>query len=238
VSQHWDPAPDSAEIEAATSRLLDTAKTLSDADVLAPSVLPGWSRGHVLSHIARNADSLVNLLSWAATGVEHPQYPSAEARDAGIEAGAGRPSAEQLADIEASSQRFSEAAAAVPAGHWRNEVRWLSGEPRPASKILDARLREVVIHHIDLHAGYTASDWPSQFALRILVSVLPALEVRGIDPVTLVPSDVDVRIDLSGGSAVEVRGPASALATWVLGRDDGSTLSVTGGQLPTPPAWT
>jgi maleylpyruvate isomerase len=238
VSQHWDPAPDSAEIEAATSRLLVTAKTLSDADVLAPSGLPRWSRGHVLSHIARNADSLVNLLSWAATGVERPQYPSAEARDADIEAGADRPAAEQLADIEASSQRFSEAAAAVPAGHWQNEVRWLSGEPRPASKILDARLREVAIHHIDLDAGYTASDWPSQFGLRVLVSVLPAFEVRGIEPVTLVPSDVDVRIDVSGGSAVEVRGRASALATWVLGRDNGSTLSVTGGQLPTPPAWT
>ena len=88
VSQRWDPAPDSAEIEAATSRLLATAKTLSDAEVLAPSGLPGWSRGHVLTHIARNADSLVNLLTWAATGVEHPQYPSMQARDTAIEAGA------------------------------------------------------------------------------------------------------------------------------------------------------
>jgi maleylpyruvate isomerase len=238
MSQHWDPAPDSAEIEAATSRLLATAKTLSDADVLAPSGLPGWSRGHVLTHIARNADSLTNLLTWATTGVERPQYPSAEARDAGIEAGAGRPAAEQLADIEASNRRFAEAVATMPGGHWQHEVRWLSGEPRPASKILDARLREVAIHHLDLDAGCTASDWPSEFALRILVSVLPAFEVRGIEPITLVPSDVDARIDVSGGSAVEVRGPASALATWVLGRDDGSTLSVSGGQLPTPPAWT
>jgi maleylpyruvate isomerase len=238
VSQRWDPAPDSIEIEAATSRLLATAKTLSDADVRAPSGLPGWCRGHVLTHIARNADSLVNLLTWATTGVEHPQYPSNDARDAGIEAGADRPAADQLADIEASHQRFMDAAAAVPPGCWQRDVSWLSGEPRPASKVLDARLREVAIHHIDLDAGYTASDWPSQFALRILVAVLPAFEVRGIDPVTLVPSDVDVRIDLAGGSAVEVRGAASALATWVLGRDDGSTLEVTGGQLPTPPAWT
>ena len=238
MDQRWNPAPDSAEIEAATSRLLVTARTLSDDDVRAPSGLPGWSRGHVLSHIARNADSLVNLLTWAATGVEQPQYPSREARDVGIEAGAGRLLAEQLADIETSHQLFMDAAAAVPAAGWQREVRWLPGEPRPASKILDSRLREVAIHHIDLDAGYPASDWPPQFALRILVSVLPAFEVRGIEPVTLVPTDVDVRIDLSGGSAVEVQGPASALTTWVLGRDDGSTLAVTGGQLPTPPAWT
>jgi maleylpyruvate isomerase len=238
MSQHWDPAPDSAEINAATSRLLATAKTLSDADVLVPSGLPGWSRGHVLTHIARNSDSLVNLLRSAATGVEHPQYRSQEDRDAEIEAGAGRPAAEQVADIEVSHQRFAEAVAAVPAGRWQVEVRWRSGEMRPAPKILDARLREVAIHHIDLGAGYTASDWPSEFALQILVAALPAFETRGIEPVTLVPSDVDIRIDVAGGSAVEVGGPASALATWLLGRDDGSTLSVTGGQLPTPPAWT
>jgi maleylpyruvate isomerase len=238
VSQHWDPAPDSAEIEAATSRLLVTAKTLSDAEVLAPSGLPGWSRGHVLTHVARNADSLVNLLTWAATGVECAQYANKEARDTAIEAGAGRPAAEQVADVEASHQRFRDAVSAMPPGGWQHDVRWLSGEPRPATKILDARLREVAIHHLDLDAGYPASDWSSQFALRILVAVLPAFEVRGIDPVTLLPSDVEVRIDLAGGSAVEVRGAAWALATWVLGRDDGSILEVTGGQLPIPPAWT
>jgi maleylpyruvate isomerase len=238
MSQHWDPAPDSAEIEAATARLLITAKTLSDDDVRAPSGLPGWSRGHVLSHIARNADSLVNRLTTAATGVDIPQYPSREVRDADIEAGAIRPVAAHVRDLEDSHQRFVAAVATVPPANWANDMRWMSGETRPASKILDARLREVAIHHIDLDAGYTASDWPPQFALRILVSVVPAFDIRGIEPVTLVPSDVDVRIDLSGGSAVEVHGRASALATWVLGRDDGSTLSVTGGQLPTPPAWT
>jgi maleylpyruvate isomerase len=238
VTQHWDPAPDSAEIEAATARLLATATTLSDADVLAPSALPGWSRGHVLTHIARNADSLVNRLTTAATGVDIPQYPSPAARDAGIEAGATRPIGEQIRDLEDSHRRFLTAVDAVPPANWANDTRWMNGDVRPASKILDARLREVAIHHIDLDAGYTASDWSSQFALRILVAVLPAFEVRGIEPVTLVPTDVDLRIDLAGGSAVEVRGTASALATWLLGRDDGSTLSVTGGQLPTPPAWT
>jgi uncharacterized damage-inducible protein DinB len=35
-----------------------------------PSLLPGWSVGHVLSHLARNADSYVNLLQG------RPQYES------------------------------------------------------------------------------------------------------------------------------------------------------------------
>jgi maleylpyruvate isomerase len=238
VTQQWEPAPDSAEIAAATARLLVTAQTLSDADVLAPSELPGWTRGHVLTHIARNADSLVNLLTWAATGVEHPQYRDKYERNAAIDSGSGRPIAEQLADLESSAQLFAEAVATVPGGSWQAEVRWMSGEARPASKILEIRLREVAIHHLDLDAGYSASDWPSSFALRMLVSVVPAFEIRGIEPLTLLPDDIDARIDVSGGSVIELRGPASALATWLLGRDDGSTLIVSGGPLPKPPAWT
>jgi maleylpyruvate isomerase len=233
VSQQWDPAPDSAEIDAATARLLVTAKTLSDADVLAPSALPGWTRGHVLSHIARNADSLVNRLVSASTGVDIPQYPSPAARAAGIEAGAARPVGEQIRDIEEAHRRFTDAVDAVPPANWATE---LSGGTR-ASKILEARLREVAIHHLDLDAGYSASDWPPLFALRVLVSVVSPFELRGISPLTLVPTDIDARIDVAGGSAIEARGPASALATWLLGRDDGSTLSVTGGPLPVPPAW-
>jgi maleylpyruvate isomerase len=237
VSQRWDPAADSAEIAAATARLLDTGRTLSDADVRAPSALPGWSRGHVLTHIARNADSLVNLLTSAATGVEHPQYPSEQDRAAGIEAGASRPPAEQLGDLEGSHQRFAAAVDAVPASHWENPVRWMGGDPRPASKILDSRLREVAIHHLDLGAGYSASDWSAVFALRILVSVVPAFELRGMQPVTLLPTDIEARVDVSGGSDVEVHGRAAALATWLLGRDDGSGLSTGGHALPKPPPW-
>ncbi len=68
-----------ARIEPATARLRQTAAGLSDDQAREPSLLPGWSRGHVLTHIARNADSLRNLLIWARTGVETPQYSGAEA---------------------------------------------------------------------------------------------------------------------------------------------------------------
>ena len=57
-------------LAASTERLLASAAALSDAQLREPSPLPGWSRGHVLSHIARNADGLRNLLIWARTGIE------------------------------------------------------------------------------------------------------------------------------------------------------------------------
>jgi hypothetical protein len=35
---------------------------------LAPCALEGWSRRHLVSHFARNADAVGNLLAWARTG--------------------------------------------------------------------------------------------------------------------------------------------------------------------------
>jgi maleylpyruvate isomerase len=74
-------------LAAATGRLLATATALGDAQAREPSLLPGWTRGHVLSHIARNADGMVNLLNWARTGTETPMYASAESAPHGYRIG-------------------------------------------------------------------------------------------------------------------------------------------------------
>src|SRR5579859_308739 len=90
-------------LAAATDRVLATAAALTDAQAREPSLLPGWTRGHVLTHIARNADGLRNLLIWARTGTEVPMYASAQARNDDIEAGAGRPAAGLAADVRESA---------------------------------------------------------------------------------------------------------------------------------------
>ena len=51
---------------------------LGDDAFRAPSLLPGWSRAHVLTHLARNADGMINLLLWARTGIVTPAYASVE----------------------------------------------------------------------------------------------------------------------------------------------------------------
>src|SRR5580704_15569337 len=100
-----------SRVEEATKRLEQTAAETTDDQARAPSQLPDWSRGHVLTHLARNADGLRNLLVWARTGVETPQYPSVQARNDGIEAGAGRRAAELAADIAESAAQFAAEAA-------------------------------------------------------------------------------------------------------------------------------
>ncbi len=96
-----------------TEQLLATARSLDPGSLGQPSLCPGWTRGHVLTHIARNADALVNLVTNATTGSSTPMYASPDSREADIEAGAGRPLAEQVADLEASAARFAAAAAGL-----------------------------------------------------------------------------------------------------------------------------
>ena len=94
-----DPAVLRGWVDESTGRLLAGTAAITDARAREPSLLPGWTRGHLLTHLARNADGLCNLLTWARTGVMTPQYPSAAARDEDIEAGAGRSAAELHADV-------------------------------------------------------------------------------------------------------------------------------------------
>ncbi|MFD0327451.1 maleylpyruvate isomerase N-terminal domain-containing protein [Streptacidiphilus monticola] len=60
---------------------------LTDSEVREPSLLPEWTRAHVLTHIARAADSRTRLLTAARTGAQLPQYLSEEERSRQIEAG-------------------------------------------------------------------------------------------------------------------------------------------------------
>ncbi|MEU8361756.1 maleylpyruvate isomerase N-terminal domain-containing protein [Nonomuraea sp. NPDC048882] len=157
-----------AELASATNQLLATAASLSDADVRAPSRLPGWTRGHVLAHLAANADSYVSLLAWARTGVRTPQYSSYESRAAAIEAHALQPAAQHLARLEDGAARFAAAVRNLPDRAWSARVEGLRPPPHPAWYVLVRRLREVGFHHVDLAAGYGPADWPDPFVRREL----------------------------------------------------------------------
>jgi maleylpyruvate isomerase len=152
------------QIDGATARFVDTAGRFTEQDVRQPSLLPGWTRGHVLTHLARNADALRNLLEWARTGVPVSAYVSQQDRDRAIEAGAGRGVAELLADVRESAEAFLADAVALPEPAWRHAVRVLDGAEFPASDVLVRRLVEVELHHVDLGAGYRPGDWPRRFA--------------------------------------------------------------------------
>ena len=130
----FDPGAVLDEIDGATAQVLATAARFTDADARAPSLLPGWSRGHVLTHLARNADGGQRLLSWARTGVEAAEYPSMAARTAEIEAGAGRSASQLRDDVLTSAERFAAEYRRMPAEAWERTVRWTGTGPLIATQ--------------------------------------------------------------------------------------------------------
>ena len=198
-----------------------------------PSPLPGWTRGHVLTHIARNADGLGNLLRWARTGTEIPMYASAEARSKDVEAGAGRPAADLAADVRESAAAFAAEAANMPGDAWTAQVRALYGQPFPAFEVLDRRLAEVEIHHVDLAAGYSPADWPAAFVAGPCPgspSRSPGATMRRAAwSWRMAPRTVPDRPGAGGRPPVSIHGQPADLLAWLLGRADGTGLTLASG---------
>ena len=228
-----DPLVLMTDVDQATERLLATASKLPD--VSTPSLLPGWTRGHVLTHIARHADGFCNLLSWARTGVENPAYASPQARAEGIEAGAGRPLEEQIEDIRTSHERLADAAAAMTGEAWTFLI---PTRGQTAATLPWARLREVEVHHVDLGQGYTPADWSDAFALRLLREIASTAS-DDFPPMVLRPYGIDHPLTIGDAAgAPGVGGPTKSLAAWLSGRGDGADLTVSpDGELPNPPTW-
>ena len=231
-----------ASIEESADRLLGSARALTDAQAHAASLLPGWTRGHVLTHVARNADGFRNLLAWARTGIETPMYPSEAARDEAIAAGAGRPAAQLARDLQESAAAFYDAAAGLPAAAWAARVQ-RRGETFPAGAMLAMRLSELEIHHVDLAAGYTPADWPDNFLAAALPRVAGSFAGRpDMAPAALHPDGwaevFPVGPATPDGPTVAVHGPPGALLGWLIGRADGTGLQAAGASvLPVPPPW-
>ena len=127
---------------------------LDDGTSRRPSLLPDWSVGHVLTHVARNADSVVWRLEGAARGEVRDQYPGGlEQRRADIEAGAGRPAVELVAEVRASSAAVERVMRELPDAAWNAPSRTARGVVEPSRDAVLSRWREVVVHHGDLGLG-------------------------------------------------------------------------------------
>jgi len=217
------------ELGAATDSLMASIGGLTDADARGPSLLPGWTRGHVLTHLARNADGGTRLLGWARTGMPSYEYKSVDARAEAIEEGAGRPAMVLLADVSAASAAFAEAAAVMPADAWQHMVTWTTGQQTPAGHVVESRLAEVLVHHVDLDVGFGPGRWPPVFVHEMLGVAVSALNERNLapQPARLQAADTGYSYQLGGDAAdaVQVSGTQADLLAWLLGRSDATRLT-------------
>jgi maleylpyruvate isomerase len=207
----------------ATHRLVRAVDSLSDEAMTEPSVLPGWSRAHVVAHLTLNAEALAGVLTGVKEGRDVPMYASQEARDADIDELAPLGSAEIRERFLAATSRFQDAVVAVPEGGWVGDFRRLGsgGQVLARIGIPGMRHREVEIHHADLDVGYGPGHWPEEFLAEMFERVV---HDRAQGPGLLLRTpDGDVRVGVGDGPTIS--GSQVDLTWWLLGRGRGEGLT-------------
>ena len=223
---------------AGTELLLDRCAGLDAAAFDEPSLLPQWSRRQVIGHLARNAEALGRLASWARTGQVNPMYADAAQRSQQIEE-SGRYDVGRLQrELVDTAGELAGQMAALDDLAWAAMVRSAQGRDIPAAEIPWMRAREVWLHALDLQVGLAVAELPVGFCETLIDDVLgffaridspPAMRLVGAG------SGRTWVLGEPGPAATVVLGREPDLAAWLTGRTDGAGLDAPA--LPKLPRW-
>lgn len=188
------PAVDIERVSNAHRRFLGAIEDLTDEQVRGPSLLPGWTVGHVLSHVARNADSHVRRAEAAARGEMVDQYDGGhDARNRDIETGSARSAIEIVEDVRTSALAVEGSWSALPVEAWTSRTRDANGRERPLFELPSRRWQEVEVHLIDIDVGVSHRDWPDEFVLEWLPRTRERMQ--GVLPAEFIGLRFDVPAD-------------------------------------------
>jgi maleylpyruvate isomerase len=221
----------------AGTALHEAVDDLDDLAMRAPTPLTGWTRGHVVSHLARNADGLVNLLHWARTGIESPMYTSRADREADIQEGANRLARVQQEDLKAAEERFFMATEVMTDDAWDTVVVNGQGKSISASRVPWMRLTELLVHHVDLDLGVgfeqaveLTGDQTEQLVDCVVAAYDDHADVPAVRLAVELPAGGERTWLLGDGEPSEVRAPAADALAWLTGRSRPA-------ELPALPSW-
>lgn len=220
-----------------TAYFAELLAELSDDQFVSDSLLPGWTRGHLVAHVGCNAAALCRLMDWAATGVETAMYASADQRESEIDRGAAL-SPGALRDLVAlTAAQLDEKWRHVPDSAWSSQVRTAQGRLVAASETAWMRTREVWIHGVDLANGGLFDDFPTVILETLLVEITGMWRQKGVGAgLTLTVADREsIVIQPDSVPRTAVIGPLEAVVRWAAGR---GTFGVTvSGDIEEPPRW-
>ncbi|PTR24746.1 maleylpyruvate isomerase [Rhodococcus sp. OK519] len=219
-----------------TAYFAERLAMLSDADLSGPTLLEGWTRKHLVAHVAYNAAALCRILDWAATGIETPMYESVEQRAREIEEGATLSAGSLRKLFSERSAQLDEKWRTLPDAAWDSEVRTAQGRMVPASETAWMRNREVWLHAVDLGNGGRFEDFPEVVLDSLLDDIVAMWRRRG-EGAGLILEVGDRRfVVVEDGPPVTdtVAGSLAAVVRWASGR--GARGLAAGSELQ-PPRW-
>lgn len=219
-----------ADARAATAFVSGLLEGINDSDFDGDSLLPGWTRRHVVAHLAQNGLAVGRLVNWAATGVETPMYESRAVRDREIEITAQLAPAALRAHFHDPAAALDAAWLALPESGWSVEVRAGQGRIVPASATFWMRIRELWVHGVDLNVGAGFDAVPEPVLRRTLGDVVASWQIPGLR------LDVDAPHSMCLGddsAAQVVSGSLADLTGWATGR---TTAGISSAESPVPAA--
>jgi maleylpyruvate isomerase len=234
-SNGWDPG-DSTGLDASCQTLIRTVDALTTEELAGPSLLPGWTRAHVVAHIALNGICFAGVLDAIGRGRPVAMYESDEQRDGDIEELAAADPSELRHRLLAATTSFRDRLEEMDESRWDGAYNRLPNGPTwPAVTIVPTRRREVEIHHADLGASYQRADWPADFVRELLDTV--TVDQSDSGPFRVRATDLGHEWQVGEGDGPTVMGTGADLGWWLTGRGEGEGLACEGDALPRLGPW-
>ncbi|MFE6975517.1 maleylpyruvate isomerase family mycothiol-dependent enzyme [Streptomyces sp. NPDC057682] len=222
----FDPAVQFADITAAHRALL--AAELTEDQAREAIALPGWTRGHVLIHLADLSQAFARQARYAVKGERVEVYDGGRpTRDRRIEELHGQPVGRLTEQMTEGLTALEESWAALSEGDWELPCSYRNS-PLWATRL--AWWRESSLHLVDLDVGRRSEEWSAELSSHVV-------EFLG----SRLPEGTRLEATDTGqvwGEGRTVRGELRALAAWISGRPAAELpRAVDGGELPELTAW-
>jgi len=209
-----------------TQALLGDTIGLTDEQWGAPSRLPGWTRAHIASHVARNADGLSRVVRQLHDGQPTGLYPDSATARTDIERGSERGALELQIDLDSSAERLHRAFSQLLKMRRDQLVPLTPSLTVRLDAIPVVRMNEVVLHHIDLDVGFSWGDVGDDVAAWLLEYNIGRVGRNSAYPAIRLVSDSGVTGLIGGpGHPRVVDGPDHLLLGWLTGRLPGQQIA-------------
>ncbi|MCT7374629.1 maleylpyruvate isomerase N-terminal domain-containing protein [Chelativorans salis] len=203
---------------------------LSDADLDAPSALPGLSRRHIIAHIGYQARTLSEIVAWARTGQAGPFPRVVQVAESDIALGVTLPTRALRYLFDHSEVHLNVEWRDLTDADWDAcVVEDAEGRRIALRETPETRARALWLHAVDLNATGRFTDMPPAFIDALIRHYATAYS--GKVDLVLSPSDRQQEVVIGNATDITVTGRAADIGRWLSGRG-ARGLQVRGGPLP------
>ena len=204
-----------AELHKAAGTLTRLLTKLDESSVAEPSELPGWTRGHVLAHVAGISKAMARQLEYARRGESIELYDGGmDGRNKAIELAAGHSLAQHTESVTTAVEAVIAAFDSLAPEDWQARIAYRDGT------VFDGGLalwRELTIHASDLGLGFGPETWSRPFCEHLIGFL--AARVPETYKFVLQPTGLPQLSIGTGGTSIAITGMLTDIAAWLAGRE-------------------